>query len=410
MNPCEDWSPETMAVHAGIEQSEFRPAVPPIYQTSTFGFASAEHGALLFAGEGKGYIYTRMGNPTVAALERAVAALEGGASALACGSGMAAVHTALAGLLKQGDHVVCSEAVYGPTCTLIGSILSEFGIESTMVDTSNIDETKAAMRPNTRVVFVETPGNPTLVLADLTQVCEMAHAHGALVVVDNTFMSPILQKPLSLGADVVIHSMTKFLNGHADVVAGVIVVKDEGLFPKMRRALHHFGGVLSPLESFLVHRGLKTLPLRMKRHCESALKIAAHLEKHPRIEWVRYPWLDSHPQCELARRQMAGGGAVLTFCLKDGIDAGRAMMNAVKLCMLAVSLGGVESLIEHPASMTHASMGAEARKQAHIDDGLVRISVGIEDPKDIIADLEQALEASTGRSKRTRQVPEAAVG
>ena len=403
-----DWAPETLAVHAGIEDYQFHPAVPPIYQTSTFAFASAEHGAALFAGEGQGYVYSRMGNPTTAALEKAVAALEGGAGALACGSGMAAIHTALGALLKQGDHVVCGEAVYGPTCTLVKSILAGFGIQSSIVDTSDLDVVRGAMRPNTRVVYAETPGNPTLVLADLEGLSQIAHERGAVVVVDNTFMSPILQQPLRWGVDVVVHSLTKFLNGHADVVGGMIVVKDPALYPTMRRMLNHFGGILPPLEAFLVHRGIKTLPLRMQRQCENAQKIAEYLEAHAQVEWVRYPGLKSHPHYRLAQKQMQGAGAVISFSLKGGLEAGRRMMNAVKLCMLAVSLGGVESLIQHPASMAHASMGAEARRQAQIDDGLVRLSVGIENVNDLLADLEQALVAASGPRALTGRVPQRA--
>jgi methionine-gamma-lyase len=390
---------ETLAVHAGIDDHEFHPAVPPVYQTSVFGFESAEQGAALFAGQGEGYIYTRMGNPTVGALETAISALEGGSRALACASGMAAIHLALVTLLKSGDHLVCSDAVYGPTCTLINTFLGDLGIESTMVDTSDLDAVREAVQANTKVIYVETPGNPTLVVSDLESVAKVAHEHGALLVVDNTFMSPILQQPFRWGADVVVHSLTKFLNGHADVIGGVVVIKDEKDYPRFRKSLNHFGGVLPPLESFLVHRGLKTLALRMQRHCQSALRIAEWLESHPQVEWVRYPWLASHPQYELSRRQTSGGGAVVTFCLKGGFEAGRRMMNAVKLCMLAVSLGGVESLIQHPASMTHASMGAEARERARIGDGLVRISVGIENVDDLIADLEQALEAATSGTR-----------
>lgn len=404
-----DFAPETLAVHAGMNATEFHPAVPPIYQTSTFAFDSAEHGAQLFAGKGKGYIYSRMGNPTVEAVEQAVAALEGGYAALACGSGMAAIHTCLAALVKQGDHVVCSEAVYGPTCTLVGSVMAEFGIESTMVDTSNLGDVKQALRPNTKVVYVETPCNPTLVIADLAAVCKLAHAHGAVVVVDNTFMSPILQQPFQFGADYVVHSLTKFLNGHADVVGGMIVVKEEAAYAPMRRMLNHVGGVLPPFESFLVHRGLKTLALRIRQHCENAVKVAAFLDSHPQIEWVRYPGLKSHPQYELAQKQMSGPGAVISFCLKGGLEAGRKMMNAVELCLLAVSLGGVETLIQHPASMTHASMGADARRQAHIEDGLVRLSVGIENVDDLIADLTQGLEAAAGKPAGAQQAPQPAV-
>ncbi len=396
MSSHDRWALETQVVHAGVEHAEFMPVVPPIYQTSTFAFRSAEHGAALFAGEDEGFIYTRMGNPTVAALEGALAELEGGAAALACSSGMAAIHTVLATLLRQGDHVICSDAVYGPTCTLITSILGQFGVQSSMVDTSDLNAVSGALRPNTRVIFVETPANPTLVITDLAAICELAHQHGIRVIVDNTFMSPALQQPLRWGVDVVVHSLTKFLNGHADVVGGIIVVAEESLYQPMRRMLNHLGGVLPPLESFLVHRGIKTLALRMQRHCENAQRIAEFLQQHSQVEWVRYPGLPNHPQYQLARKQMRGGGGVLSFSLKGGVEAGRRMMNAVRLCTLAVSLGGVETLIQHPATMTHASMGAQARRQAHIEDGLVRLSVGIENVDDLIADLDQALAAAAG--------------
>ena len=386
-----EMSLESLVVHAGVEENEHLAVVPPIYQTSTFAFDSAEQGASLFAGERRGYIYSRMGNPTVEGLEKSIAALEGGYAGLACSSGMAAIHTTLVTLLSAGDHLVCSDAVYGPTCTLVETIISRFGIEYTMVDTSNLAAVERAMRPSTKVVFIETPGNPTLVICDLEAVSRMAHERGAQVVVDNTFMTPILQQPLRWGTDVVVHSLTKFLNGHADVVGGMIVVKEEAQFSVFRKTLNQLGGVLSPFESFLVHRGIKTLALRMQRHCENATKTAEFLEQHPAVEWVRYPGLKSHPQYEIGRRQMSGPGGMISFGLKGGIEAGRAMMNAVKLCGLAVSLGGVESLIQHPAGMTHASMGPEARRRANISDGLVRVSVGIENADDIIADLDQAM-------------------
>jgi methionine-gamma-lyase len=381
-----EFHPDTAAVHGGILDYEYGPVVPPIYQVST--------GADVFAGKRPGYIYTRMGNPTVDALERCIAGLEGGYGAVACSSGMAAVHTALATLLEAGDHLICSEAVYGPVATLIKSVLWRGGVSATFVDTSDIAAVAAAMRPNTSVIYVETPGNPTLVITDLRAVCEFAKAHDARVVVDNTFMSPILQKPFRFGADVVVHSLTKFLNGHADVIGGAVVCRTADLHERMRTMLTHLGGVLPPFESFLVHRGIKTLALRMRRHCESAQQVAEHLEAQSQVAWVRYPGLISHPQHSLARRQMAGAGGVISFGLRGGLEAGRRMMNAVRLCGLAVSLGGVESLIQHPASMTHASMGREAREQAGITDDLVRVSVGIEDVSDIIADLDRGLEAA----------------
>ena len=383
---------ETKCVHSGIEEYEFGSVVPPIYQTSTFKFKSAQHGAALFAGEEKGYIYTRMLNPTVEALENSIAELESGYKGLGCASGMAAVHTVFAALTKTGDHVVCSAAVYGPTTTLLSTILKKYGVETTFVDTSNLDLVRGAMKPNTKVVYVETPGNPTLSISDINEISKIAHAGNALMVVDNTFMSPALQRPLELGADVVLHSLTKFLNGHADVVGGIVVVKDEAAYKHFRKTLNQIGGVIDPFNSFLVHRGLKTLSIRMQRHCENAMKIAEYLEAHPLIKTVSFPGLKSHPQYELGQKQHDGPGGMITFELDGGFEAGQIMMNSVKLCQLAVSLGGVESLIQHPASMTHFSMGKDARMAAGISDGLVRLSVGIENVNDIINDLKNALD------------------
>lgn len=383
---------DTQAVHAGIEEDVHGAVVTPIYQTSTFKFKSVQHGASLFSGEEEGFIYTRMRNPTVEAMENAVAVLEGGARALGCGSGMAAVHTAFAALLKSGDHVVCSESVYGPTSTLLKTVMHGFGVETSFVDTSDTEAVRQAMKNNTKVVFVETPCNPTLIISDLPAIAEIAHAQGASLVVDNTFMGPAMQRPFELGTDVIVHSLTKSLNGHADVVGGIVVVKDEQMYPHFRKTLNQIGGVIDPFNSFLVHRGLKTLSLRVKHATESAMRVAEHLEQHPKIEWVRYPGLPSHPQYELGKKQMSGPGSMIAFELKGGLEAGKTMMNSVHLCQLAVSLGGVESLIQHPASMTHASMGREHREQAHITDGLVRLSVGIEDVEEIIADLDHALQ------------------
>lgn len=382
---------ETQCIHASLIPDETGTVVTPIYQTSTFSFRDVDHGADLFAGKRKGYIYTRMANPTIESLENTVAILEEGHKGLACGSGMAAIHTAFAALLSAGDHVVCSESVYGPTNTLLATVMSRFGVKTTFVDTSNLDEVKNALEPGTKVIFIETPGNPTLVVTDLEKVAEIAHGHGARLVVDNTFMSPILQQPLVLGADVVVHSMTKFLNGHADVVAGMIVVKSEDDYQAFRKVLNQIGGVIDPFNSFLVSRGIKTLAIRMERHCRSAEKVAHFLEDHPKVDHIHFPWFPSHPQHETAKRQMKGPGGMISFELAGGLEAGKTFINALELCVLAVSLGGVETLIQHPASMTHASMGAEARKKAMITDGLVRISVGIESVDEVIADLDQAL-------------------
>lgn len=391
MKSIRDASIATQAVHAGIEDYQFDPVVPPIYQTSTFKFRNVQHGADLFAGKGEGYIYTRMLNPTIEAMENAVAILEGGAKGLGCASGMAAIHTTFASIAKAGDHIVSSESVYGPTATLLRTVLANFGVETSFVDTSNIDAVRAAIRRNTSVVFIETPANPTLVISDLAAIGHLTHAAGAKFVVDNTFMNPVMQQPLKFGADIVVHSLTKSLNGHADVVGGVIVVKDEESYKNFRVILNQIGGVIDPFNAFLVHRGLKTLYLRSERSTSNAMKIASWLEEHPKVQWVRYPGLPSHPQYEIAKKQMLAPGSMITFELAGGLEAGKTVMNNMQLFTLAVSLGGVESLIQHPASMTHFSMGREQREQAHITDGLVRAAIGIEDVDELIADLEQAL-------------------
>ena len=389
-------SMDTRCVHAGVGDNEHRAVVPPIYQTSTFKFDSVEHGAGLFAGgndRGEGFIYTRLGNPTVRALEQALAELEGGFMGLACASGMAAIHTTFAAFLKTGDHVVCSESVYGPVTSLLNGMFAKLGVETTFVDSSDLAALKAAIRKDTAVVHIETPGNPTLAVTDLAAAAELAHAAGARLTVDNTFLSPVLQRPLELGADVVVHSLTKFLNGHADVVGGAIIPRTEADWKLLRPALNLAGGTLAPHDAFLVHRGLKTLSLRMARHCETAQRVAERLEQHPAVAWVRYPGLASDPGYAVSKKQASGGGGVISFELKGGLEAGRALMEGVTLAQLAVSLGGVETLIQHPASMTHASMKPELRRQAGITDGLVRLSVGIEDGDEILADLETALAA-----------------
>lgn len=391
MKDVQKLSDESKVVHAGIIENEYLSVIPAIYQTSTFKFRNAEHGAKLFANEEEGYIYTRLGNPTVKALEDSIAALEQGYGGLGCASGMAAVHTVFATLLKSGDHVICSDSVYGPTTTILTTIFAKYGVESTFIDTSDIKNIEKSFKSNTRVVYIETPGNPTMCITDIAESAKLAHAHGCKLVVDNTFMSPVLQKPILLGSDIVLHSLTKFLNGHADVVGGVIVAKEKEDFEVLKKTLILLGGTINPFNAFLVHRGIKTLAIRMKKHTENAQKIAEYLEKHPKIDWVRYPGLKSHPQYEIGMKQTSAPGGMISFELKGGVEAGRTVMDNVHLCQLAVSLGGVETLIEHPASMTHASMDKELRLQAKITDGLVRLSVGIENADELIADLEQAL-------------------
>lgn len=382
---------DTKLVHAGDFKDEFGSAVTPIYQTSTFAFKSAQHGADLFAGKQKGFIYTRIGNPTISALEDKLAALENGFAGIACSSGMGAVSTVYFSLLSSGDHMISSSAVYGPSRNIMEQHFSRFGVESTYVDTSDLSLIKEAIKPNTKVLYLETPANPTMSITDIAAAVELAHSKGILVVVDNTFSSPVLQRPLDLGADVVLHSLTKYINGHADVVGGALIAKTEAIYKKMRSVMVGLGFNMDPHQAYLVIRGAKTLSLRVLKAQENAMIIAKWLEEHPAIAWVKYPGLPSHPQYELAQRQMSGPGSMISFELKGGFNAGAALMNNVHLAMLAVSLGGVETLIQHPASMTHAGMTAEGRKAADITEGLVRFSVGIEDVSDIINDLDQAL-------------------
>ncbi|HPT02403.1 MAG TPA: PLP-dependent aspartate aminotransferase family protein [Bacteroidales bacterium] len=378
-------------IHGGGFKDSLGSATVPIYQTSTFIFDDADHGARCFSGESDGFIYTRIGNPTIGALENIVAELENGFGGVAASSGMGAVNIVYMALLKQGDHVVSSAAVYGPSRVVLEQKYSQFGIESTFVDTANIEEVKKAIRPNTRLLYIETPSNPTMSITDIRACSDLAHAHGIPVAVDNTFSSPYLQQPLNLGADIVLHSMTKFINGHADVVAGMVVAREKEMYKKLRGMMVNMGCNMDPHQAYLVLRGIKTLGIRIERAQQSAQKIAEYLENHPKVEWVRYPGLASHPQYEQARKQMKGPGTMLSFELKGGIEAGKILMNNVKLAILAVSLGGVETLIQHPASMTHSKVSAEAKLKADITDGLVRYSVGIEDVEDLINDLDQAL-------------------
>ncbi len=381
----------TKLVHAGGYEDQFGSATVPIYQTSTFAFKNAQHGADLFAGRDKGYIYTRIGNPTIDALERNIAELENGYRGIATASGMGAVNSVYFALLKAGDHMVSTNSVYGPSRGVMESFYANFGVESSYVDTSDIEKVKAAIKPNTKVLYLETPSNPTMLLTDIEACTAIAKEKGIVVVVDNTFSSPFLQKPLDLGADVVLHSVTKFINGHADIVGGIIVSKTPELDARIRKAMIMLGTNMDPHQAFMVIRGVKTLSIRQERAEENARKVADYLEKHPKIDWIKYPGLASHPQFELAKKQMSGFGSMISFGLKGGFEAGKTLMDSVHLAILAVSLGGVETLIQHPASMTHAGLSKEAREAADITDGLVRFSVGIESVNDIIADLEQAL-------------------
>lgn len=382
----------TKTVHAGTKPDPTTGAhATPIYQTSTFVFKDVDQGARRFAGEEDGFIYTRLGNPTETELENKMAVLENGEAALALSSGMAAITAALLALLKRGDHIVADECLYGCTFDFINTMLPDYGVEVTFVDASNIDNVKKAIKPNTKVIYFESPGNPTLKLVDIAAVSELAHLHGIKVVIDNTFMSPYFQRPLELGADVVAHSATKYICGHGDVIAGIIVGSKDFIDMVKMTTLKNIGGVISPFDAWLLIRGLKTLGIRMERHNSNAMKVAEFLEKHPAVDKVYYPGLPSFPQYELAKKQMSGFGGMICFELKGGLEAGKILMNNLNLITLAVSLGCVDSLIEHPASMTHSPVPPEERLKAGITDGLVRLSVGIEDVDDIIADLDQAL-------------------
>jgi len=388
-----NWSSDTNCIHAGYEPDEQYGAVaPPIYQTSTFAFDSAEQGADRFAGRDAGYVYTRMGNPTVRMLEENITVLEGGVCALATASGMAAVSTLYFSLLNAGDHVVCSASVYGPSRVVLRRDFSRFGVEATFVDTSDTDRMREAMTDRTRLLYIETPANPTLAITDLEAAAQIAHKHDALLAVDNTFLSPILQKPFLFGADISLHSVTKFLNGHADVVGGIIVFRDEELMKRVRGPLHYLGGTMDPHQAWLVLRGVRTLAMRVRTAQENAHAVAEMLTDHPAVSEVRYPGLSGHPQAELIARQQMGHGSLIAFELAGGIDAGRKLLEGVRLATLAVSLGGVETLIQAPASMTHAAMKREDRLAAGITDGLIRISVGCEAKEDLLADLKQALD------------------
>lgn len=381
----------TKLIHAGAFDDPMGSATVPIYQTSTFQFKNAQHGADCFSGKSDGYIYTRIGNPTIKALEDNIAALENGFGGIATSSGMGAVTAVYFALLGQGSHMVSTASVYGPSRGLMEQDFSRFGVASDYVNTSDIKQIKAAIKPNTKVLYIETPSNPTMELTDIKAAVKVAHEHGIIVAVDNTFSSPYLQKPLDLGADIVLHSVTKFINGHADIVGGIIVTKTEELYKKVRHAMIYMGSNMDPHQAFMVVRGVKTLAIRIERAQESATKIAQHLENHPKVAWVKYPGLVSHPQHDLAKEQMSGFGSMISFGVKGGLKAGRVLMDNVHLAILAVSLGGVETLIQHPASMTHAAVSHQDKLTAGITDDLVRFSVGIEDVEDIIADLDQAL-------------------
>lgn len=385
----------TKCVHAAEKPDPVYGAhTTPIFQTSTFIFENTRQGAARFAGEETGYVYARIppNTPTHLVLAEKFASLEGGEAGQTFASGMAAITAVALTFLKQGDNLISTDVVYGCTYSLFSEILPGLGIDVSFIDTSDSENVINAIKPETKMVFLETPANPTMTICNIEKIAEIAREQGAVCVVDNTFSTPYFQRPLELEADISLSSCTKYVGGHADLLGGIVTGRKD-LMKRMSPIVGYTGGIMGSHEAWLCIRGLKTLHIRMERHAENAIKVAEFLESRPEVEWVKYPGLPSHPQHSLARRQMSGYGGMLSFELKDGIEAGEKLMDNVRLCSLAVSLGATDTLIQHPASMTHACVPRRIRNKIGITDGLVRLSVGIEDCEDIIADLEQALEA-----------------
>jgi len=383
---------ETQAIHSGrINDEQFGSLATPLYQTSTFIFDNAQQGADRFAGEAEGYIYSRLGNPTTRQLEMRVAAMEGMEDAAATATGMGAVSGALLANLSCGDHLISSKAVYGCSFALMNHQLTRWGIEVSFVDMANPEEVEAAIKPNTKVIFLETPVNPNLAVYDLAVIGQIAQKHNIISVVDNTFLTPVLQQPGKYGIDIVVHSATKYLNGHGDVVAGIICGTSEMIMNIKMTVLKDIGATMSPHDAWLIMRGLKTLPIRMERHCSNAEKIAEFLENNEKVSQVYYPGLKSHPGHKFIGSQMKAAGGVIAFEIDSDLAGGGDFINRMQLFSIAVSLGDAESLIQHPASMTHSPYTQEERLAAGISDSLIRISVGLENVDDLIADLTQSL-------------------
>ena len=382
----------TKAIHGGkMKDTQYGALTMPIYQTSTFEFDCCEQGGRRFAGEEKGYIYTRLGNPSISAVENKVALLEGGEACAAASSGMGAVSACLWSIAGAGKHILADETLYGCTFALLNHGMTRYGVEVTFVDTSDLEQVKANLKENTVCVYLETPANPNLKISDIQAVAELAHAYNPAiqVVCDNTFASPYLQRPLELGADVVVHSATKYLNGHGDVIAGFVVGTEAFINEvKMFGLKDMTGATLGPFEAFLIMRGLKTIEIRMERHCANAKSVAEYLVKQEKVERVYYPGLETHPGYEIAKKQMQVFGAMISFEVKGGKEGGMKFVNSLSMIPIAVSLGDAETLVQHPASMTHSVYTEEELKAAGISAGLIRLSVGLENAEDIIADLE----------------------
>jgi cystathionine gamma-lyase/methionine-gamma-lyase len=393
---CSNLGFSTRAIHHGYDPLDYHGAInPPVFLSSTFSFDSSDTGSKLFAGEAPGYFYSRVGNPTVAVLENRLAALEEGESGLATSSGMGALTAVLLTLLKSGDEIVADKTLYGCTFGLLRHQLTRFGITTRFVDLTEPRELTAALTPATRLVIAESPSNPNMRIIDIAAIAEICRRANALLMIDNTYCTPYLQRPLTLGADIVVHSATKYLGGHGDLLAGAVIASKELIDQFRFVGIKEMNGAcISAFDAYLVLRGMKTLGLRMDRHCETALKLAHDLEAHPAVERVYYPGLDSHPQKALAGKQMRAFGGMIALELKGGLAAGRSFMDAVQLATRAVSLGDAETLIQHPASMTHSTYTAEERIKHGFTDGLIRVSVGLEDYPDLSNDLMGALEKS----------------
>lgn len=392
---------DTETIHTGYDSSSHHGSLAiPLYQTSTFEFATAEQGERRFAGEEEGGIYSRLGNPTVKVLEDRMTALENGEGTLAFGSGMAAVSAILTHLTKTGDHIVCSRGIYGCTFGLLNIMEQKYNITHTLTSMGTEEAIEAALTPETVCIYIESPINPTMELADLRAVSAVAKRHSLKVVVDNTFASPYLQNPIDFGADFVLHSATKYINGHGDVIAGLLVGRNKEQIDQIRGSVQKdYGGIMSPFDAWLLIRGLKTLSVRMQRHTENAEKFTEYLKTQDMVEDVFYPFDDGNPQVTIAKNQMTAGGGLVSFTIKGGQQAAQTFMNQLKLVKIAVSLGDAETLIQHPATMTHSGVPAGDRLKMGIEDGLLRLSAGLEHADDLIADLDQAFQKVAAQQK-----------
>ncbi|PIC87423.1 methionine gamma-lyase [Sporosarcina sp. P20a] len=395
MKKNNNWHKETAMIHEGYDSKDHQGSLAvPLYQTSTYVFDSAEQGERRFAGEEAGNIYSRLGNPTVAVLEERIAKMEEGAVGLAFASGMAAVSAVLVHLTKANDHVICSRGIYGCTFGFLKILEEKYNITHDLISMKTEQEIEKAVKPETTCIYVETPINPTMELVDLEAVVNVAKRHNLKVVVDNTFCSPYIQTPLTFGVDYVLHSATKYINGHGDVIAGLLVGKDADDMAKLRgTVLKDFGGIISPFDAWLLLRGIKTLPIRMDRHSANAKIIFDYLQKHPKVEEVFYPFDDQHPQYAIAKKQMKTGGGLISFTIKGGKEDAQKLLNHLSVIKLAVSLGDAETLMQHPATMTHSAVPKEDREKMGVSDTLLRLSIGLEHMDDIMADLDQAFEA-----------------